>query len=207
MRPLAQIVTIACAALSANSAAGAVFVYGATLSGSQEEPAITTPGTGSTTITYDDVSHELTVEVSFSDLLGATTASHIHVRANPAAPTGAVATQVPSFSGFPLGVSSGTYVNTFDLSLASNWNPLFLANNGGGSTSSAESALFNALQEGRAYLNVHSNVAPGGEIRGNLSPLSPVPEPATWAMLIAGTGMIGADFRRRARRSLSVRYA
>lgn len=180
-------------ALASPSAEAAVFVYQANLSGSQEVPPVATTGTGVTTVTYDDVAHSLRVEVAFSGLIGTTTASHIHVRPNSLTPTGGVATQVPTFAGFPLGVTAGSFDNMLDLTLATSWNPAFIANNGG-SVANAEAALFYGLENGLAYLNVHSTVAPGGEIRGNLAA---VPEPATWAMMIVGFGFIGSSMRSR----------
>jgi hypothetical protein len=42
-----------------------------------------------------------------------------------------VATTLPTFAGFPLGVTSGTYINTLDLTLASSYNPAFVTANGG----------------------------------------------------------------------------
>src|SRR5439155_23025204 len=37
----------------------------------------------------------------------------------------------PDISGFPLGVTSGTYDNTLDLTLASSYNPVFVTDEGG----------------------------------------------------------------------------
>ena len=66
-------------------------------------------GTGSGTVNYDSTTHSLTLSASFSGLTGTTTAAHIHAAtAAPFTGNAGVATQTPSFSGFPLGVSSGT---------------------------------------------------------------------------------------------------
>lgn len=46
------------------------------------------------------------------------------------------------------------------------------------------------------YINVHSSFATAGEIRGQLL-LAPVPEPETYAMMLAGLGLVGAIARRR----------
>jgi hypothetical protein len=161
-----------------------VFIYSNDLDGGDEAPPNNSAGTGFTTVTYNDVARTLRVEATFSGLTGNTTAAHIHATtAIPFAGTAGVATQVPSFAGFPLGVTSGAYDMTFDLTLASSWNPTFITNNGG-SPATAEAALAAALAQGRAYLNIHSNVFPGGEIRGFL------PEPASLALLAIGALLI-----------------
>lgn len=164
---------------------------------------VVTPGTGFTTVTYDDVLHSLRVQATFADLIGLTTASHIHIRPTLAMQNGGVATQTPSFFGFPLGVMSGSYDNSFDLTLASSWNAAFITANGG-TIAGAEAAFFAGLGTGRAYFNVHTSFAPGGEIRGNLAA---VPEPATWAMMLLGFGAMGFALRRRKLTGLTFRQA
>jgi len=181
-------------ALPAANAQAAVIVYEAALSGPNESPPNASPGTGFTTVRYDDLLHTLRVEVTFADLIANTTASHIHVLVPPQTLTGGVATQTPSFSGFPLGVTSGSYDHTFDLTLASSWNGAFITANGG-TPAGAEAAFATALAEGRTYLNIHTSAFPGGEIRGFLAPA--VPESATWALLLLGFGFAGAALRRR----------
>ena len=161
-------------------------VFGASLSGPAEAPPNTSPGTGLTTVTYNTVAHTLRVQITFSGLVAGTTASHIHsATAVPGVGTAGVATTVPTFAGFPLGVTSGAYDNTLDLTNLSSYNPAFVAANGG-TAASAEIALMAGISTGRAYLNIHSTTFPGGEIRGFLGP---VPEPAT--MLLLGTGLAG----------------
>src|SRR5262249_1322826 len=129
----------------------------------------------------------LHVHVDFQGLIGTTTASHIHsATAVPGTGTAGVATTTPTFAGFPLGVTAGTYDNTLDLTLASSYNPSFITANGG-TTASAELALAGGIAAGKAYWNIHSTFAPGGEIRGFLLP---VPEPATLALLGLATLLI-----------------
>jgi hypothetical protein len=153
--------------------------------GNFEQTPTGSPGTGFSLVIIDPVAHTMSVEVDFAGLLSTTTASHIHIingpgDANTSDTNGPVATAVPTFPGFPLGVMSGTYDNTFDMTMASSYNPTFVMAAGG--VSQAEAALFAGIMEGRAYLNIHTNMFPGGEIRGFLQP---VPEPATFGIASA----------------------
>ncbi len=138
------------------------------------------------------------VQVTFSGLLGTTTASHIHAATGmPDTGTAIVATQTPTFTGFPLGVNSGTYDHTFDTSQDSFYNPAFETANGG-TAASAEAALAAALDAGEAYLNIHTTVVPGGEIRGFLHAQT-VPEPSSLALcgLGAACAIVSAVRRRK----------
>ncbi|HWA28800.1 MAG TPA: CHRD domain-containing protein [Lacunisphaera sp.] len=153
--------------LLGNAARATIYHFDTMMSGAAEVPANASPGTGVADIYFDDANQLMRVIVSFSGLLGTTTASHIHA-ATALANTGTagVATQTPTFAGFPLGVTAGSYDHVFDMTLASSFNASYVTANGG--VSAASAALLNAMLAEKAYLNVHSTFAPGGEIRGFL---------------------------------------
>jgi len=179
------------------SANATVFLYSVSLSGPNESPANASPGIGSGTVAYDDVLHTLGVSATFSGLVGTTTASHIHAATPTAfAGTAGVATTTPTFAGFPLGVTAGSYANLLDLTLASSYNPAYVAAHGA-TTTQSEIDLTAAMAAGKAYLNIHTTAFPGGEIRGFLTA---VPEPSSLAMLGLGVAAVAVRTRKSFRK-------
>lgn len=172
---------------------GAIFQYEALLDGPSESPPNASPGTGFATLTYDDAAHTMHIDITWSDLLSPTTVAHIHAPTpTPLTLVAAPATQVPSFTGFPVGVTSGNYQNTFDLTLAASWNAGYVTANGG-TPAGAEAAFAQHLAEGRAYLNIHTSTFSLGEIRGFFVL---VPEPTGCLLAILGLLAILAVRRR-----------
>ena len=168
----------------AGSASADIVTLGGSLLGSNEVPPTGSSATGFALVSFDSVLNTLTLDVSFSGLTGTTTAAHIHCCV-PVGGNAPVATTVPAFAGFPLGVTSGTYHGVLDLTLPSSFNPAFITANGG-TTAQAEATLVAGFQNFQTYLNVHTSTFGGGEIRANL-----VPEPGTTILLaICLTGLV-----------------
>lgn len=147
---------------SVSSAMAVTYQLVTNIDGAQAGTA--SPGTGSGTLTFDDVTNQLNWNISFSGLIGTQTAAHFHG---------------PASAGFNGPIQIG-------LSLGS---PL------------VGSAVLTSTQETQLlgeqwYLNIHSSTNPAGEIRGQLL-LAAVPEPETYAMMIAGLGLIGVAARRK----------
>lgn len=149
------------------------------------------PGSGGEVgvgISYDDVANVLTLSIGwgsgngFVNLTGTATGGHIH---GPTISTGTdsflentnVKYPLDSLAGWNSSASAGGFIGT--VSIAQDDEALLLA--------------------GRFYINIHTDTPglnPSGEIRGNLVP---VPEPQTYALVLAGLGLIGFAARHRLR--------
>jgi CHRD domain/PEP-CTERM motif len=58
-------------------------------------------------------------------------------------------------------------------------------------------SFLDMLQGSLAYVNVHTTAHPGGAVRGQLIQVAVVPEPETYALMLAGLGLIGVIAKRR----------
>jgi hypothetical protein len=122
-------------------ATNTVLPFTVLLSGAAEIPAVDTTATGLGTLTIDG--SNLTYNISFSGLSGPATAAHIH------APADATNNTVPAIFFTVASETSGTIFGTNSLT------PDQLAD----------------ILNGLAYVNVHTALNPGGEIRGQIVPL------------------------------------
>jgi hypothetical protein len=162
--------------------------FTANLSGANEVPPIATLGTGLATVILDPTAQTLQVSATFSGLTSNTVAAHIHC-CQPLGTNAGVATLLPAFTDFPLGVTSGTYPpHVFDLTMASTYNPAFVTAQGG-TIAGAETALINGIENGQTYFNIHTVNNGGGEIRGQLFQAAAIPEPASLVLL--GSAVLG----------------
>lgn len=153
--------------------ASAQWTFQATLTGSGENPANGSTATGFGTVVLNASQTQITVNESWSGLIGGpATASHIH---GPGG-VGTNAAVLFPFSGVPASTSGSIPEQTFAI------NPTQVG------------YLFN----GFLYMNVHDSQFGGGEIRGQLLL---VPEPSAIGLLTLGVaGVAFQSYRKRGRR-------
>jgi outer membrane autotransporter protein len=163
-------IATAVSAVVAGQAAPIAFV--GQLLPANENPPTASNGGGTAIVILNPAANTLDVSVTFSGLTSGTTASHIHCcEAVPGANANVgVATTTPTFAGFPLGVTSGTYHSVLDLTQASSYNPAFITSafDPSHTVAGAEAALINGIENQETYLNIHTSLFPSGEVRGLL---------------------------------------
>ncbi len=144
----------------------------ATLNGAQEVPPTTSTATGSGTFTIDTAANTLSFNISFTGLSGAPTDAHIHGPAPPGANANIL------FSLTPLGLTSP---------ITGTWN--------------YPEASEADILAGNTYVNIHTLLFPGGEIRGQILPTSNVQNmvltagnrtSGTWGVVIGNVTRAGA---------------
>jgi hypothetical protein len=176
--------------VATSTADAALLTFSSSLSGANESPANASPATGSVLISWDtDINSMGRGLIQRADRQHHERAIHCCTTVPLTANVG-VATTLPTFAGFPAGVTAGVFDATYDMTLASSYNPAFVTASGG-TTALAAARLLQGLKDGKAYFNIHTTTFPGGEIRG-----FPVPEPASALLLCGPPGTCGT--RRRA---------
>ena len=135
-----------CIGSSATLNATCLMNVSALLSGASEVPANASTATGYATGTYNTITKELKLTITFAGLSANASGAHIH---GPAA-VGVNAGVIINFAGLFPAATSGTFNYTGTLDATNETNML----------------------NGLTYINLHNTSFPGGEIRGQISATS-----------------------------------
>lgn len=152
-------------------------------------PSTPSDGFGAGFARYDDSTNELLfVSVSGTGLSGSITDQHIHIGAFGV--SGPIALNMPvpqlnsggnfSIFGTFIGGQAGTGIPPLPDDRTT--------------LNETEEA---ALLAGNAYFNIHTTYDGAGEIRGQMTPVAAIPEPETYALMLAGLGLVGWVASRR----------
>lgn len=139
------------------------------LRGFEEAPVVITDASGTLELTINEAAGTIAYQLSYEDLEGTVTQAHIHIGQRDV--SGGIAMWLCQVGNAPASVSaitptcpgpnSGTIGGT--LTAANVIGPA-----GQGVPAGAFDDVLTAIRAGKAYGNVHSSVAPTGEIRGQV---------------------------------------
>lgn len=157
------------AALLAAFAASAVYAEDklrARLSGLQEVPVVSTAASGKFEAEIDRTGNAIDYEITYTGMQGAVTQSHVHVGQHSV--NGGIVLWICGSANTP--GPAGTPVCTSpDGHFAGTWRPENVQTVGTQQIATGElDEVIAAMRAGAAYANVHSNLSPGGEIRGQI---------------------------------------
>ena len=183
----------------AGAASAATLTYTARLDGAQQVPPagemqIPTSATGMATFTVDDVTQlmDFRLDVTgisldeLADRFVALPVGPLHLHNAPRGENGPVVIPFP-FDGTFMGTADGFSVTKVDYAFA---DAIAIS----GVTPSFE-AFVAELDAGNYYANLHTDLVPFGEIRGQLAP---VPLPAGGLLVLTGLGAFAVARRRKA---------
>lgn len=156
MRMRHSLILTLAALISPASAALADTGFVAYIDGVQESPPNPSPGVGNGTFVLNNAGTQLSYNISYAGLVGARSAQHIHKAA------------VGANGGIVFGLTGATGTNSGTII---------------GAQSGLTAAQVADLMAQLWYVNIHTNVYPGGEIRGQIYLDATPARPTTWGRL------------------------
>lgn len=200
LSPLVTLGALLCAPMGAQAV---VYTFNAALNSANEVAAgvaSAATATGIATLSYDTMGTASPADDTYSfamsvfGLSGAATGFHIHGAAT-ATETASVRVNLALAPFVNLNLGGNLLVGGSGVSpVAIPATPASLSNAG-----HLAMSFLDMLRSDLAYVNVHTALNPSGAVRGQLIEVSVVPEPSTYAMLLAGVGVLGWSLRRQRR--------
>lgn len=180
-------------AMIASAASATTFTFNSVLNSAQAVPASDSSATGTATLKIDDVDETLDFRLDVSgitldglwDTLVAAPAGPIHFHDAPKGSTGPIVIPFP-FDMTYAATDDGFSLTTTDYAFAT-------AIDTAGVSETFDEFLDGMLKRSY-YINIHTDVMPDGEIRGQLTP---VPLPAGLPLLLGAFGVMAVVRRRR----------
>jgi hypothetical protein len=149
------------------------------LNGVQEVPVVSTTGSGTFQAVMNRDEDEIEYTLTFQQLEGDVTQSHIHI--GPSQNTGPIVLWLCQTAGSPsptplttpqcanVADAASRRANTVTGVLrASDVRPLLTNGIGNGTAANEFAEVIALIRAGKTYVNVHSSMSPGGEIRSQI---------------------------------------
>src|SRR5919198_1775936 len=164
--PAAVTATAIAGPTSSSSSSSSGNVFSARLTGDKEVPPVDTDATGRIKLTANSQEDALGYQLSISNLNGVATSAHIH--------WGSVGTNGPIVANLNI---RGVFAGASASASAGDGSAMTSTSTGGSITSDdlkgplagrQVSDLIKLIEDGKAYVNVHTDLNPDGEIRGQL---------------------------------------
>ena len=200
LRSLSAIAVLAICASAPSRAA--VIVFDGNLVADEVVPTggSTSTATGFATVTVDTSLFTITTDLSFEGLTGPADRAHLHNGPEGQRTDFTFEHEVLGLDDtspartIPCPWSTGGYANC--VAATATIHDVLQLSAGDGYGFADFNSLLDAFEQDGVFIDVHTQMFPGGEIRGQLMPS--VPEPSTLALLCLGVLVLGIARRRRA---------
>ena len=203
MKTIRAILITSAFVLFNQTAQAKIYVFSADLTAAQVVAGSTSTAVGSAVVTIDDSLYTVTTDLTWSGLTGPADRAHLH-SGFVGQPSDEIFfhdvlyvahSQDPQGPTIPC--SWGTFGECVPPTGSSHDVLQLSANDGYGMDPTTGQIIWdfarmiNAFETGDIYIDIHTEIYPEGEIRGQLKAVVPVPELSSWSMMLIAFSAIG----------------